>query len=141
VILLRVPGVVTYRSLVLRVVTAACKMAVGEGTSLSEEFEVEAISAIGEAFNNISLHGYDGVPPGNVEIDIRWSDEEMVVVLTDQGKCFDPKGVTPPVLDDLPEGGMGLFIMRSFMDVIEYQPGPPNILRLVKRIRRRACVA
>ena len=136
-ILLRVPGVVAYRSLALRVVTAACKMAVGDGPG-ENELEAEAVSAVGEAFNNIAIHGYADVAPGPVDIEIQWSPDEVVFELTDQGKSFDPGGVAPPPLDDLPEGGMGLFIMRSFMDLVEYRPGPPNILRLVKRIRRRA---
>jgi len=29
---------------------------------------------------------------------------------------------------------MGLFIMRSFMDEIAYRPGPPNVLRMSKRL-------
>lgn len=53
--------------------------------------------------------------------------------MTDTGHSFDPDTVGPPVLDQLPEAGMGLFIMRSFMDEIAYQAGPPNVLRMVKR--------
>jgi serine/threonine-protein kinase RsbW len=53
--------------------------------------------------------------------------------MTDTGQSFDPDTIGPPELDELPEGGMGLFIMRSFMDEVDYHPGPPNVLRLKKR--------
>jgi hypothetical protein len=33
---------------------------------------------------------------------------------------------------------MGLFIIRSFMDEVDYQAGPPNVLRMVKRRASRA---
>ena len=35
-------------------------------------------------------------------------------------------------IDGLPESGMGLFIIRSFMDEVVYEPGSPNVLRIAK---------
>jgi serine/threonine-protein kinase RsbW len=137
VIVLRVPGALAYRNLALRVVTVACKMAFGQDAEQEgSDFEAQAVSAFGEAFNNIAIHGYEGRAPGPVEIDLQWTHDELVVKITDEGRSFDPGSVDPPDLDELPEGGMGLFIMRSFVDSLDYQPGPPNVLRLVKRIHR-----
>ena len=35
-------------------------------------------------------------------------------------------------LDALPESGLGLFIIRSFMDEVKYVPGSPNVLSMTK---------
>ena len=131
-ILLRVPGTLEYRNLALRAVSEACRIAQHdewEGASL----EAQTVSALGEAFNNIAIHSYAGRPPGDVVVEISWSRDEIVMHITDDGASFDPETVEAPDLDALPEGGMGLFIIRSFMDEVDYQAGPPNVLRLVKR--------
>jgi anti-sigma regulatory factor (Ser/Thr protein kinase) len=91
------------------------------------------VSAFGEAFNNVAIHGFRGQPPGSVDIEISWTEEQIVIQMSDSGRSFDPDAVPELALDDLPEGGMGIFIMRSFMDEIEYEAGPPNVLRMVKR--------
>jgi len=107
-------------------------MACGHDAEQDDELETHAVSAFAEAFNNIVVHGYAGLPPGNVDVEISWSIDAFVIKITDQGHSFDPASVEVPDLDLLPEGGLGLFIMRSFMDEVDYQPGPPNVLRLVK---------
>ena len=136
-ILLRVPGTLEYRKLALRAVSEACRIAQHdewEGTSLEEQ----AVSALGEAFNNVVLHSYAGRPAGDVVVEITWTRNEIVMQITDDGLSFDPTQVELPDLDALPEGGMGLFIIRSFMDEVDYQAGPPNVLRMVKRRAIRA---
>lgn len=136
-ILLRVPGTLEYRKLALRAVSEACRIAQHdewEGTAL----EAQAVSALGEAFNNVVLHGYAGRPAGDVVLRISWTRNDFVMEITDEGLSFDPQQVELPDLDALPEGGMGLFIIRSFMDEVDYQAGPPNVLRMVKRRAVRA---
>jgi serine/threonine-protein kinase RsbW len=139
---LRVPGEMAYRHLAIRFVSLACKIAckytrdtapAGEAPSAPSAFEARVISAFGEAFNNVAVHGYRGLPTGPVDVEVAWDAEKLVVTMIDSGHTFDPSSVGPPNLDDLPEEGMGLFIMRSYMDEVDYRPGPPNILRLVKR--------
>lgn len=131
---LRVPGTLKYRSVALRVITEACRLADGRDAEQDgDEFEAQMVSAFGEAFNNVAIHGYAGVSPGEVDIEVDWSPDEIVIQMTDNGRTFDPETIGPPELDDLPEGGMGLFIMRSFMDEVDYHAGPPNVLRLKKR--------
>jgi serine/threonine-protein kinase RsbW len=137
-IALKVPGALCYRHLAIRVVSTACKVAGAAGG----DFEAEAISACGEAFNNIAIHGYRGRPPGVVCIEVAWSEEHLAITFVDDGKVFDLEEAAssssmPPDLDDLPERGMGLYIIRTCMDGVDYRPGPPNVLRLVKLTRRR----
>jgi serine/threonine-protein kinase RsbW len=106
---------------------------VGEDEALTpEEFEAQTLSAFGEAFNNIAIHGYRAAP-GDVEIEIESDEEGIVIRLIDTGSSFDPGCVAVPDMANLPESGMGLFIINSFMDEVDYRPGKPNILRLAKR--------
>src|SRR5438045_3407940 len=66
VIRLRVPATLRYRDLAVRAVAAACKL-VGDGRR-DRAFDDQVVSAFGESFNNVTLHAYDGHPPGDVEI-------------------------------------------------------------------------
>jgi Histidine kinase-like ATPase domain len=95
------------------------------------------ISAFGEAFNNIALHGYGGAASGPIRVEVEWDEEKLVIVVMDRGRTFDLDNVLLPDLDAMQESGMGVFIMRSCMDEVDYHPGPPNVLRLVKLRRPR----
>jgi serine/threonine-protein kinase RsbW len=137
VIGLRVPGAIGYRHLAIRVVSTACKMALdADPAAPGSDFESEVVSAFGEAFNNVAVHAYRDLLPGPVQIEVGWDDEMLFVTVVDHGRSFDPDTVSLPDLDELPEGGMGIFIMRSCMDEVEYKAGPPNVLRMVKRRAR-----
>jgi len=142
VIRLRVPGLLKYRDLAVRTVAAVCKLAYDERGPGSRRpgtnFDEEVVSAFGEAFNNIAIHGYRGGPPGEVDIEIESDEGGIVIRLMDTGSSFDPNCVAVPDMADLPESGMGLFIITSFMDEVDYRPGRPNVLRLVKRREGRA---
>ncbi len=47
-------------------------------------------SAVGEAFNNVAIHGYRGRRPGVVRVDIDVGAEWITVELRDFGASFDP---------------------------------------------------
>jgi serine/threonine-protein kinase RsbW len=134
VITLKVPGSIEYRDIAVRVVGGACKLIDARDP---DQFATEVVSAFSEAFNNVILHGYKGVPPGDIEITISHSAEGVVPVelrlaMKDTGRVFDP-GQYLELPEEMPERGMGLFIIRSFVDELLYQPGPPNVLTLIKR--------
>lgn len=156
-ILLSVPGALEFRDVAVRVVGAACKLLGPRGGSFPDAAEREApaeatrahagaelvdpfsmavLSAFSEAFNNLALHGYRGMPRGTIDVEIRSEgtrhEGTLYIRLTDTGRVFDPSQyVEPP--DELPERGMGLYIMRGFLDELRYEAGPPNVLTLVKR--------
>ena len=134
VILLRVPGRLEYRELALRVVATACKLLRHpDGTSLDEEYTHEAVSAIGEAFNNVVLHGYKSITPNDIIFEITTLEDRLVIDVKDFGTSFHPDDAPEPDLGTLPESGMGLFIIRAFVDELTYEAGSPNCLRMVKR--------
>ena len=137
IIRLEVPGKIECRDMVLRTVSSACKLIIpdtGVGSARYSEFTAHMVSAVGEAYNNIVLHGYAGRIPGSVQVQIENCREWMRVMIKDTGTSFDPSKALPPDLETLPESGMGVFIMRSFVDEVAYVAGPPNVLTLLKRL-------
>lgn len=128
---LRIPGSLRYRDLTIRVVAAACKLVRSRGHELERDFDNMVVSAFGEAFNNVALHSYRG-KTGDVEVEIECFDDRITLRLLDFGATYNPTAVPTPNLDELPESGLGVFIMRSFMDDVSYQSGTPNILSMTK---------
>lgn len=139
VIRLKVPCSLEYRELAMRLVAGACKLVRArkseEGTGkpgAEREFDEQVISGFGEAFSNVVLHGSS--PPGaDLEIEIEPHEDHLTIRLKDQGKPFELSAVKSPDLASLPESGMGVFIMKSWMDDVSYQPGDPNVLSMTRR--------
>ncbi|HVX95586.1 MAG TPA: ATP-binding protein [Polyangia bacterium] len=127
-------GTLDHRDVTLRAVSAACKLVTRRPQGPAwNEFRMQVVSAVSEAFNNIVLHGYAGRGDGEIEIEIRASLDRITIAMRDFGSSFDPTTVPPPDFDALPESGWGLFIIRAFMD-ISYAPGRPNVLTLSKTL-------
>ena len=127
-------GILDHRDVALRAVSAACKLVTRKPQGPAwNEFRMQVVSAVGEAFNNIVLHGYEGRGDGIIEMEIRTRPERISIEMRDYGSSFDPTSVPPPDFDSLPESGLGLFIIRSFMN-ISYAPGKPNVLTLTKTL-------
>jgi serine/threonine-protein kinase RsbW len=132
------PGEIAYRYVVLRAVAAVCKVAISDvcGRSVpADGFTDQVVSAVGEAFNNIALHCYRGCPSDIVRVRMTIESDVLRLMIEDYGASFDPLAARLPDLDAIPESGLGVFIMRSFMDDVTYRPGRPNVLSLRKRIR------
>lgn len=99
-------------------------------------FDDKIVSAVGEAFNNIALHGYSKSSPGRVDIELEVEGDALTIRLFDTGRGFDPLSEPKPDLASLPESHMGLYIVREFMDEVSYRRGVaplPNVLTLTKR--------
>ena len=127
-------GRLQHRDVTLRSVSAACKLVTGRpATPAWNEFQMHVVTAVGEAFNNIVLHGYDGRDDGVIDLEIRTRPHHISVELRDWGVSFDPADAPLPDLDTLPESGLGLFIMKAFVS-IRYRPGHPNVLVLSKTL-------
>jgi anti-sigma regulatory factor (Ser/Thr protein kinase) len=137
---LEVPGELRFRGLVVRAVAAACRLARAEASveteeaelDLSDEFDAQIVSALSEAFNNIVMHAYGGREPGDVIIEANVEADVLHIRLMDYGQSLDQQSVQPPDLDALPEHGMGLFILRAFVDHFAYKAGSPNVWSLKK---------
>ena len=125
-------GRLQHRDLVLRSVAAACKLVNVRTDAAWNDFRTQVVTAVGEAFNNVVLHSYEG-REGIVEIEIQTQPDHICIELRDWGESFDPEAVPLPDFDSLPESGLGIFIIKSLMD-IHYTSGRPNVLTLTKRL-------
>lgn len=137
---LKVPCSLEYQEMAMGLVAGACRLVRLRSNDPSaaerhadEYFEQHVISSFGEAFSNIVLHG--GNPGGaDIEIEIETYAHHVTIRLLDQGKPFEISSVPTPDLEELPESGLGVYIMRSLMGNVSYDPGTPNVLSMTKRV-------
>ncbi|MFL7867610.1 MAG: ATP-binding protein [Anaerolineales bacterium] len=107
------------------------------GFSEKEIYSIQL--AADEASTNIIEHAYAGIDNGTIEIDCSIADDELKIVMRDNGRAFDPSSVPEPnVKADLSErkiGGLGMYLMRKLMDEVFYESLPEgwNILTMIKR--------
>lgn len=145
---LTAPCSLHHRALAVRLVAEVCRLArsmgsFGDGGSsddlapgydVREPFDVAVVSAFAEIYNNVALHACEGMVDPKIELRAVADVTGVTIELVDHGQIFDPSTIASPDLDSLPEGGMGLHIARAMLDEVEYEPGPPNLWRLHKRL-------
>ena len=75
-----------------------------------------------EAMVNAIKHGNRMEPDKQVYIACELTDDEVTVVIEDQGEGFKLEEVPDPTDDDNLEkpGGRGIMLIRSFMNGVEY---------------------
>jgi anti-sigma regulatory factor (Ser/Thr protein kinase) len=98
------------------------------------EVECGQISlAADEALCNIINHGYDRRSDGRIWMSI-WAlntDRPGIkIVLEDLARQVDPSTIQSRDLNDVRPGGLGVFIIREIMDVVEYEPRPSGGMQL-----------
>ncbi|MEO1228398.1 MAG: ATP-binding protein [Myxococcota bacterium] len=129
-----VPARLEYRDAVRSFLSHICEQLVQRGT-LSEKDGHGVVSAFVEAFNNAVIHAYEGHAAGPIEVAMSVDPRVLQVEVRDGGHTFVPDDVPEPDLDALPEGGLGLFIIRNFMDEVRYERrGLQNVLMMRKRL-------
>jgi anti-sigma regulatory factor (Ser/Thr protein kinase) len=134
---LQLDGRLEHRDMALRAVAEACKLVSPEPRGRAwTEFKTQVLSAVGEGFNNLVLHGKIGRRVGGIDLRIQTRPGHIRIELRDWGPGFDPSTVRPPMIEALPESGLGLHIMQSFM-TMSYRSGRPNLLTLSKSLADR----
>jgi anti-sigma regulatory factor (Ser/Thr protein kinase) len=148
---LSVPGTLRFRLIAVRAVAEAARLVSGStprdpknlaidplAHDVRHPFDTAVVSAFMEIFNNIAIHAYQRKGGGAIEIEIVPSKDDIVIEVKDHGRPFDIDGVEPLPTDlneeELPEGGMGIHIAKTMLDEMTYEPGPPNLWRLCKRL-------
>lgn len=107
---------------------------------IDEEINYDLRLAVDEACTNIITHGYAGMNPGSIILDLEFEQRQVIVRLTDFGHPFEPYEPPAPdmhaVLEDRPTSGFGLFIIYGTMDQVDYQTREEgNTLILTKRLK------
>lgn len=106
----------TIRHFVENAVTAVCP---------DHEAVAELIIALNEAVTNVLVHGY-GSQSGPIEIMVSGIDHYLSITVRDKAPTFDPLSQPAPnlalPLEERPYGGMGVHMMRQFVDKLHHQP-------------------
>lgn len=104
-----------------------------------DEEEIMKISmAVREAAVNAVLHGNAYDPNKKVSLDFERTDKDLVIVIRDQGKGLDEAKIPDPLAPDnlMKTSGRGIFLIRSFMDVVEIHPSQTGTeLKMIKHVR------
>jgi anti-sigma regulatory factor (Ser/Thr protein kinase) len=90
--------------------------------------------------DNLISYGYPDARPHRVSVQLTLEDGFLVVEIEDDGKPFNPleapEADTSLPLDQKPIGGLGIHLIRHFMDDLQYRrAADKNILRLRKRLQ------
>ncbi|MBN1480935.1 ATP-binding protein [candidate division KSB1 bacterium] len=97
--------------------------------------------ACDEACTNVMKHAYaSGQKNGKESLDIliQIDYDKFTLVVTDHGRGFDPDAIKLPdmkeYLAQLKVGGLGIYLMKTLMDEVDYQmqPGVRNQVKMVK---------
>ncbi len=93
-----------------------------------------------EAVTNAVKHAYGEMAGNEVRIEVSLGPDRITISVGDKGRSMGNIALTEPVrerddLENLPESGFGLFIIRSVMDLVSYgtEEGGWNVLRMMKR--------
>ena len=108
-------------------------------TDVSSQIELCVV----EACNNVIEHAYSNNPDNEFSVDLLLTATQIEITITDTGVEkinhtspnleFDPND-----LENLPEGGMGLFIIEQIMCQIDYyRIDGKNIFKMAKQIDKK----
>lgn len=111
-----------------------------EEVNIPQDIAGDVVLAVDEACTNIIKHAYKFFPDGDIKIKLKYSEQKIVVQITDHGAPFSPETVPTPDLQKYFEekrvGGLGMYLMKSLMDDVHYKsvPGKYNQVLLTKKL-------
>lgn len=109
------------------------------GFSTKNVFSINLV--LEELITNIIFYGFDNDQVHDILIDMQLRDDQLQLLIEDDGKPFDPFSVdTPEDLDKSLEerriGGLGIHFVREIMDTCSYErTGNKNRLLLSKHVK------
>ena len=108
-------------------------MAVLEKSGFGKEDVFAVHLALQEAFINAIRHGNEMDPDKQVKIEYSVDSDKFEILVADEGKGFDPESVPDPRCGEnlFKPNGRGLLLMRSYMDLVEYNE-QGNRVRMVR---------
>lgn len=107
---------------------------IGVGSDTREDLKL----AVDEACANIIEHGYAGMDPGSIIVQLYADPDRVIVTITDFGQPFEPYEPDAPdaeaIMADQESGSFGLYFIYQTMDEVDYETNPDcNNLILTKR--------
>ena len=111
-----------------------------EEVNIPQDIAGDIVLAVDEACTNIIKHAYKFFPDGDITIQLKYSEKNIKVKITDHGASFSPESVPTPDLKKYFEekrvGGLVMYLMKSLMDEVHYKsvPGKYNQVLLTKKL-------
>jgi serine/threonine-protein kinase RsbW len=116
---------------------------IGQRAGMSPGDLVKLELAVDEACANVIEHAYGSDDTREVTVKATLDSEQVQLEIVDTGRGFDPTTIEQADLEQLAakrkSGGLGMRLIRSVMDEVQYQivPGEKNELRMVKRLKKK----
>jgi serine/threonine-protein kinase RsbW len=87
-----------------------------------------------EALANAMLYGNCRDPGKRVRLEVHLSPVEIRVIVTDEGRGFDPDALLDPTLpaNRARTGGRGIFLIHKLMDRVEYNERGNSITMILR---------
>ena len=111
----------------------------GEEMNLTPELIFNLNLVLEEAVSNVILYAYGEEKHKEISLMAKISDGNLVFVLTDSGKEFDPTKVPDADItlsaEEREIGGLGIYLIRQIMNKVEYQRiDRRNVLTMSKQL-------
>jgi anti-sigma regulatory factor (Ser/Thr protein kinase) len=108
-------------------------------SGLSSKITHDTHLVLEEVVTNSISYGFDDDALHMIEVMLELNENELQIVVRDDGRPFNPLEAPPPdlslPLEDREIGGLGIFLVRKFMDEVSYaREGSFNVLAMKKRI-------
>jgi len=106
----------------------------------SENCTNDAVLAVNEACMNIIQHGYCGRTDGEIILEVLQENDFLIFLLTDFASPVDINKCVPRDLNEVRPGGLGIPIIHSIMDEVNYLDPPEkvgNLLELTLNIHKQ----
>jgi serine/threonine-protein kinase RsbW len=117
----------------------ASRMAVEAG--FDDEDVMKISMAVREAAVNAVMHGNAYNPSKKVTLAFELTPRDLVIVIRDQGPGLDAGKIPDPLAAEnlMKTSGRGIFLIRSFMDVVEIHPSQSGTeLKMIKHVHGNA---
>ncbi len=110
-----------------------------EVLDLTPELNFNLNLVLEEAVSNVILYAYGKEEQKEISLLATMTDNNLIFVLTDSGKEFDPTKVPDADItlsaEEREIGGLGIFLIRQIMDKVDYQRiGEKNVLTMRKQL-------
>ena len=126
---LKVPSDPRYMGIVRDVISRSADHA-----GFAEEDARQIVLAVDEGCTNIIRHCYGGDTSQKIIVTCAVGDDYLEIRLRDFGEKPDPAKIRSRPLEDIRPGGLGVHLIHTIMDEVEYDTSPDvgTILRMRK---------
>ena len=113
----------------------------GAAERLSDEEVMNINLVLDEVVTNIIDYGFDDGGQHEIRVTLAVDGDTLRIEVEDDARAFDPLAAPPPdltlPLEDRPVGGLGIHIVRTIMEAVEYHRREGhNVLTMRKTIGR-----